>query len=142
MRCLDRGCECSISANSIHFYLLTRRNGRLKYLKDRSHNEQNRRSGEIASLIFETYDNAVQPHCCHIYSTSTDMTMAKMCPCTCKHHNIPQWKCVLRCCYKCPIIVPSSHEENKDTTNTCPTIIFHVCHNVSRFTVHGRRSYH
>ena len=128
--------NCFVSAKSMHSSLLTWRNCRLKYLKNRNHNAQNRRSSEISSRIFETYKNVVRPHGFHIYNTSEGMAMAKMCPCTSKHYGILHLKCVLHCCYKCPSIVIPSHEENKDTTKKCLTIIFHVYFNVSRCTVH------
>ena len=70
------------------------------------------------------------------------MAMSTMCPCTSKHHRLPHFKCVLGCCGACPIIVLPSHEANKDTTSTCPTIIFHVYRNATCCTVHGRRPYH
>ena len=60
------GCECCISAKSMHYFLLTWRDLHLKHHKNRSHNEQNRRSGEISSRIFETYKNSVRPHGCYI----------------------------------------------------------------------------
>ena len=60
------GYECCISPKSIHYSLLTWRDNCLKHLKYRSHNAQNRRSGKISSRIFETYNNAVQPHGFHI----------------------------------------------------------------------------
>ena len=50
-------------------------------------------------------------------------------------------KCALLCCDKCPIIIIISQEANKYTTNTCPTIRFHVYLNVSCCTLHGRRPY-
>ena len=99
---------------------------------------QNRKSGEISSRIFETYKNAVQPHGCNIYNTAADMAVSKMCPCTSEHHGIPHWKCVLRCCDNFPIIVLPSQKENKDTTNMCPTLIFHVYRNVSHCNIHER----
>ena len=46
------GCGCCISAKSMHSFLFTCRNRRLEKLKDRSHNTQNRRYGEISSRIF------------------------------------------------------------------------------------------
>ena len=70
------------------------------------------------------------------------MHMAIMSPFTSKYHGMPHWKWVLRCCDKCPSIVLPSQEENKDTTNTCPTIRFNVYRNVSFFNIHGRRQYH
>ena len=56
------GCECFISAKNMKSPLLTWCNFSLKHLKDMSHNEQNRQSGEISSRIFETYNTSVQPH--------------------------------------------------------------------------------
>ena len=98
------GCECCIFSKSIHFPLLTWKDFRLKHLKDRSQNSQNRRSGEISSCIFERYNNTVRPHGCHIHNTYTGMDMVTMCNCTSTHHGIPHWKLVLSCCEKCPSI--------------------------------------
>ena len=64
-----------------------------------------------------------------------------MCTCTYKNHGLQHCKYVLHCCDKCPIIFLTIQEANKNTTNTCPTIIFHVYRNVSRCTVNGRRQY-
>ena len=63
-------CECFVSSKSMHSYLLTWRDRRLKHLKDRSQNAQNRRSGELSSHIFDPYNDLVQPHGCHIYITA------------------------------------------------------------------------
>ena len=49
------GCECYITVKSMNSFLLTRCDNNMKQLKDKSHNAQNRRSGEIASHIFEIY---------------------------------------------------------------------------------------
>ena len=70
------------------------------------------------------------------------MAMPKMCTCTSKHHELLHWKCVLYCCDKWPSIVIPSHEANKDTTNTCLTIIFHVYHNVLHCNMHGLPTYY
>ena len=48
------GCECCISAKSMHSSLLTWRDRHLKDLKDRSNNEQNRRSGELSICILKS----------------------------------------------------------------------------------------
>ena len=87
-------CGCFISAKIIHFSLLTWSDCHLKHLKDRSHNSKNRRSGEISSCIFETYNISVRPHACHIYNTAADVTMPTMCPCTSKRHRLRHCKCV------------------------------------------------
>ena len=64
-----------------------------------------------------------------------------MCSRPSKNHVPPQFKCVLKCCYKFLSIVIPSQYANKDTTNTCPEIRFHVYQNVSLFTLYGRRPY-
>ena len=64
------GCECCISAKIMRSSLLKWRDLRFKQLKDRSHNAQNRRSGELSSRLFETYKNSARPHGCHIYNYS------------------------------------------------------------------------
>ena len=134
-------CECFIYAKIMHYFLLTWRDLHLNHLKDRSHNAQKQRSGEISSRIFETYKNAVRPYGYHIYNTTAGMAMATMWTYTSKHHGLPHCKCVLRCCDKCPIIALPSQGANKYTTNSCPTIIFHVYRNFSRCTIRERRSY-
>ena len=62
-------CECCISAKSMHLCLLSWRNFHQKKIKDKSQNAQNRRSGEMANCIFETYKNSVMAHGRHIYHT-------------------------------------------------------------------------
>ena len=52
--------------------------------------------------------------------------LEKMCPCTSQHHWIPQCKCVLRCCEKCPDISMPHQETNIDATKTCSEIRFYV----------------
>ena len=136
------GCECGISSKSMYFTLLKWRNRCMKHLKDRSHNAQNRKSGKISSHIFGTYNNDVRPHNCHIYNTTVYMAPETMFTCNYKHHGLPQWKHILRCCDKCPNIVLPIQETNKDTTNMCLTIRFHIYRNVSRCTVRVQHPYH
>ena len=69
------------------------------------HNSHKIRSGEMKSNIFETYKNDVILHGHNIHKTGTYMAMEKMCPFPYDKHELPDWKCVLRCCDKCPIIV-------------------------------------
>ena len=94
----------------MHLSLLTLRDRNIEHLKDRSNNAQNRRSGELSSHLFETYKNSVRPHGCHIYNSAADMDMVKMCPCPSQKNGLPQCKCVLSCCDKCPVI-SISHQE-------------------------------
>ena len=114
----------------------------MKHLKDKTRNVQNRRSRKISMIIFETYKNSVQPNGYHIYNIATDMTTVTIFPCTSKHHGLLHWKCVLSFCEKFPIIVLHSQDSNKETTNTCPTIIFHVYHNFSCCNFHIQHPYH
>ena len=132
-------CECCKSSKVINSSLFTWRDRRLKNLNDKSNNAQNRDSGEISSRIFETYKGTVQPHGCHIYNTDVEMVMATMFTCTSKNHGLPHWKCVSHFCDNFRSIVLPIQEENKDTTNTRPTIRFYIYHNVSRCTLQSRR---
>ena len=98
------GCECCISAKTIHSSLLSWRDRYLKRLKDKSQNDQSRRSGERAHQIYTTYKNRVMPHGSHIYATASDMENATMCAYPQSEYSLPHWKCVLRCCADCPCI--------------------------------------
>ena len=49
----------------------------MKNLKDKIHNAQNRRFGELSSCFYETYKNSVKPHGCHIHCNAAGMAMAK-----------------------------------------------------------------
>ena len=72
-----------------------------------------RRSDEIESRIFETYNNSVTPHGCHILTTTSAFDTATICPCNSVHHMLPHWKYVL-CCYdKCTSMVIPSEEAIK-----------------------------
>ena len=98
------GCECCISAKSIHSSLLSWRDWYLKNIKDKIRNAQRRRSGEKPHKIYETYKNIVVPHGRHIYSKASDMAKAKMFTYPQSDHALPQRKCVLWCCAECPFI--------------------------------------
>ena len=113
------GCECCISAKSIHSSLISWRDRYLKKLKNKRQNDQGRRSGEKEHHIYETYINTVITHGRHIYAKASDTENATMCTYTHPDHALPQWKCVLRCCAECPYInIPDQetkkkHEEKK-----------------------------
>ena len=62
------GCECFISAKSIHLSLLSWRDKYLKKLKNQSQNSQSRRSGEKVHHIYETYKNILMPNGNYIYT--------------------------------------------------------------------------
>ena len=121
-----------------HFYLFTWGDCHTKYTKDKIHNEQNIRSGELSSCFYETDKNSVKRHVCHIHCTAADMNMAKMCPYPSQHHGLPHWKCVLLCCNKCPSLIIHLLDTNKDATNKRLTIHFHLYINVSHCTMNGQ----
>ena len=58
-------------------------------IKDKSHNTRNRRSGEMVSIIFETYKNSVIPHGFHVYKIASNMTMDTMRDYTYTNINLP-----------------------------------------------------
>ena len=53
-------------------------------------------------------------------------------------HALPHWKCVLRCCAKCPIINLTDQEIDAHYPNTSPSISFHFYHLIARCTTYGR----
>ena len=83
------GCEYFISAKNNHSSLLSWRDSYLRNLNDLIQNSQNRRSGERANCLFETYNNSVMPHGRHIYATSDDMDMATICAYPPSQHALP-----------------------------------------------------
>ena len=98
------GCECYISAKSIHSSLISRWDHYLRNLKYLSQNAQNRGSREKSNRLFDTYKNYLMPHGRHIYATAADMDMATICAYPPSQHALPYWKCVLCCCYNFPLI--------------------------------------
>ena len=70
------GCECYISAKSIHSSLISWRDRYLKKLNDQIQNDQSRRSCEKAHHIYTTLKNTVMPHGSHIYAKASDMANA------------------------------------------------------------------
>ena len=90
------GGECCISAKIMHSPLLSWRDRYLKKLKDKSLNDQNKRTGEKLNRIYETYKNTVVPHGRHIYSKASDMEKAAMCTYTQSDYALPRCKCVLQ----------------------------------------------
>ena len=58
-----------------------------------------------------------------------------------KEQQLPHWKCVMRCCAKCPRIDLTSLESDDQNLNFSPTICFHVHHIIARWTVHDRHPF-
>ena len=83
------GCEFCIYDKSIYSLLLSWRDRYLKKMKDKSENNQSRRSGEKSHHIYETYKNTVMPHGRHIYSKAYDMARAAMCTYPQSDHVLP-----------------------------------------------------
>ena len=132
------GCECCISAKSIHLSLLSWRDRYLKKIKDKIQNSQSRRSDKKAHHIYETYKNTVIPYGRHFYAKAYDMANAIMCTYPQSDHALPNWKFVLRCCVEFPYINLPDQETNKKHEETTPSIRFHICHIIGRCASHGR----
>ena len=118
--------------------MLSKRDRYLKKLKDKIQNSQSRRSGEKSHRIYETYRNTVVPHGSHIYAKASDMEKATMFTYPHSDHALPHWKCVLRCCSKCPCINLPERETENQYSETTPSIRFHIYHIITRCTGHGR----
>ena len=132
------GCECCIFAKIIKSSLLSLRDLYFKKLKDLIQNDQNRRSGGKANRIYETYKNTVMPHGHHIYAKEYDMSNPKICAYSQSNHALPNCKCVLRCCAKCPSINITDQETDDQYPDTSPSIRFHIYHLIAHCKKHGR----
>ena len=108
-------------------------------LNDLSQNVQNRRSGEKDNFLYDTYQNSVMPHGCHIYATPADTPMAKMYAYPPYQHEFIHWKCVLRFCSDFPRIYLSEQESDMHHSNASPSIIFLIYHLIEQCKVYGIR---
>ena len=88
--------------------------------------------------LFDKYKNSVIPHERHIYTTTSYMAMATLCSYPPYQHALPQWKCVLLCCYNCPRIHLPEQESDRHHSKAAPSIRFHVYHLIALCKVHGR----
>ena len=104
-------------------------------------NSQNRRSNERTSFILETSINTMMLHCSHTHKASTNMAIDNICPCPSVKHDLIHWKCIVQCWSNCPSLVIPGQLMNREETNMCPKIRFHVYILVSWCTVHGRWPY-
>ena len=77
------------------------------------------------------------PHGRHVYVIAYDMAKATMCANSQSDHALPHWKCVLRCCAKCPRINIPDQETYDNHTNPSTSIRFHVYHLIARCTKYG-----
>ena len=134
------GCEGCIYAKSIHSSLLSWRDRYLKKIKDQSQNDQSRRSDEKSHQIYTKYKNTVIPHGSHIYAKAYDMENDTMRTNPQYDHELPHWKCVLRCCADCICINIPDQETTEKHDETTPTIRFHIYHIIGSCAIHGRLS--
>ena len=77
------------------------------------------------------------PHGKHTPKTVSDINMATMCAYKSSKYALPHWKCVLRCCAKCPCINLPSPEYDQKNSNIIPIIRFNVYHLIERCNVYG-----
>ena len=78
------------------------------------------------------------PHGRHIYAKAYDMENATMCDNLHSDHELPHWKCVLRCWAKFPRINIPDQEKDDKNPNPSPSNLFHIYHMIARCTKHGR----
>ena len=78
------------------------------------------------------------PHRRTIYSKSTDMEQATMCAYPKYDNELPNWKCVLKCCADCTCINIPEQEIDNQNSDTTPSISFHIYHIIAHCTAHGR----
>ena len=77
-------------------------------------------------------------HGCHIYAKGYDMAKATRCAYSQSYHELPHWKCLLRCCDKCTSINITDQETDDQYPGNSPSISFHIYHIIARCTKHGR----
>ena len=78
------------------------------------------------------------PHGCHIYSKASDMEKATIFAYPQSDHELPHWKCVLRCCAKCPSVNIPDQKTHDRYSGTRPSIRFHTYHLITHCTTHRR----
>ena len=131
-------CKCSISAKVIHSSLLSWRDFYLKKLRISAKILKTEGLGKNKICIYETYKNTVMPHGRHIYAKSYAMAKETMCAYSQPDHELPHWKCVLRCCDKCPSINTPDQEIGDQYPKTSHSIRIHIYHLIVCCTKHGR----
>ena len=60
----------------------------------------------------------------HTYTKAYDMAKAKMCTDPQSDHAHPHWKCVLRCCAKCPCIDLFDQEKKNNMNKQHTQLVF------------------
>ena len=64
----------------------------------------------------------------HMYSKEYDTENATMCAYPQSDHVLPHWKCVLRCCAKCPCMNLPDQETDDQYYDMTTSICFHIYH--------------
>ena len=78
------------------------------------------------------------PYGCHIYTKASGMAKGKFCAYPQPDHALPQWKCVMQCCAKCPSIRLPDQETDYQYSGTSPSIRFHIYHIIENCSTHRR----
>ena len=110
-------------------------------IKDQSCNSKNRKSGEMANHVVETY-KILPCHMVNIYSTQ-HLTWLWQQFVHIYHQNmhLRHWRCVLCCCSKYPCIDIPSPELYQRNFNEITTINFYMYQLIAHFTVHVRHPF-
>ena len=66
------------------------------------------------------------------------MAKATLCAYPQSDHALPHWKCVLRCCAKCPSVNLPDQETYDPYSNTSTSTHFHIYHLIAHCKTHGR----
>ena len=61
-----------------------------------------------------------------------------MCAYPQSYHELPHWKCVMRCCAKFPIIHLNDQETDDQYSGTSRSIRFHIYHIIARCSTYER----
>ena len=122
------GRGCCISSKNMHSSLLSWRDRFLEKLKDKRCSAQDRRSGEMANHLFETYKNTFMPHGNHMFQTAYDTIMENLFTYPSSTYSLALWKCVLCCCAKYTGIDIPGTESDRQKSNVI---------SISHCTVHG-----
>ena len=78
------------------------------------------------------------PHGRHIYSKAYGMVKATMGAYIYSDHALTHWKCVMRCCAKCPCVNITDQEINDEYSDTTTSIRFHIYHLILHCITRGR----
>ena len=100
----------------------------IKKLKVQIQNYQNRRSGEKENCIYETCKNIVMLHGRNIQAEQSYMQKETMCAYLYPYHALPHWKCVFKCCSKCPCFNLPDQKTDDQYSNISTSIRCHIYH--------------